>query len=173
MLELSARGLRDEAVGSRKNPVQIVETALNAVDDNDVAASAETEIVEVVSAAEVVEPEAAAETQPEPAKKPARKPRRGSKAALAAAAAEAEEAFEPAAVAFDVMQPQPAATPDKAEKEAASSPDKPAEKPKRSNRRKPETEAPVTPKLSSVVADASPAADAQPKKGWWQRKSFF
>jgi len=135
-----------------------------------------------IEAQAAVEAEAPAEVPVQgdavtPVKKPARKPRKGSKAALAAEAALAEAAvaveaasavdetavldtpFQPAPIAFDA-KPMAAAEEKSAETE-----------PKRPSRRKPASEAPVEPKVSSTVAPE--AAEAQPKKGWWQRKSFF
>jgi ribonuclease E len=129
----------------------------------------EAEVTEIVAVEGEAQPEAT-EAEPKPVKKPARKPRRGSKAAQAAA--EAEATFEPARVAFDASTPKPETANAKPETQGVAEA-KPAEEVKRSNRRKPESEAPVTPKLSSTVAAEAPAAEAQPKKGWWQRKSFF
>jgi len=140
--------------------------------EGDEAAEAESvtavaaEVIEVAAVETVTEPVETGESEPKPAKKPARKPRRGSKAAQAEAAAEAT--FEPAPVAFDV----PAAEPVAATAEAAAD-EKPAADSKRSNRRKAESEASTGPKLSSTVGAEAADAEAQPKKGWWQRKSFF
>jgi len=135
----------------------------------EVVESQVTEVVAVETDAVPAEAEASeAEPATEPAKKPARKPRRGSKAALAA---EAAAAFEPAPVAFDASVEVPAAEPS-AEQPAA--PETAPAEPKRASRRKPDVAAePASPKVSSIVAEEKPATEAQPKKGWWQRKSFF
>ncbi|MGE0279771.1 MAG: ribonuclease E/G, partial [Rhizobiaceae bacterium] len=137
-------------------------------DAGETVTAVEAEVIEVVAVETVAEPVETSESESKPVKKPARKPRRGSKAAQAEAAAEAT--FEPAPVAFDVSAPEPIA----AKTEAQAVPeDKPAADSKRSNRRKADSDAPTGPKLSSTVTAKAPEAEAQPKKGWWQRKSFF
>lgn len=126
-------------------------------------------VTEVAEAASTVEAETPVEPESEEAApaKPARKPRKSAKAKATEAKAEkakAAKTAEPVAVAAEEAAPEAAQTEQPA---AAPAEDAPAP---RASRRKAASETPAEPKLSST---AEPAADAAPKKGWWQRKSFF
>lgn len=147
------RGKRGGKRGRDKDDDAATEEAA-AGDEPVVAAEAEAPVV-----AEPVE--AAEPAAEEPAKKPARKPRRSAKtiAAEKAAAEAAEQATTESVAAEPVVEEVAAPV---------------AEEPKKPSRRKAAaSEAPAAPKVSSTVQPEATAPEASPKKGWWQRKSFF
>lgn len=129
----------------------------------DPATPAEAFVEEVIEAKSVEEPE-----QAELAEKP-KKPRRAAKPKKAAAEAVEVLAVEEAVVVEQAQPAEPQAP--------APQPTAEAEKPASRSRRKPgapiASGEPIVALISTDAGETTEAAEDKPKKGWWQRRSFF